>query len=339
LTRISSSNPADSTIPENIPLIPVDSISTVPDNIITSPVDSVALIRTEPVNVNLPTDSVKLIRTEPSVISNDSTNGLQPIPLISPEDSTGVIKVEIQSPADSLKRIELKRDTTIRYEFRSVYADSVEQGNPNFLPRNVLMIKWITDQKRDTVIRYKNIMGFHAFYGTYNYGIGGGMFIRLSNDADFIANINFNYVIDRRTEGDLDSNNTLRDLERSSRLFTITFNAGLEKYFMQNRIDWKIKPILLFGFAPAIVFAAPYDVSFFKSIFKSQLSYGVGVFAALGFDWQAFKKVGINLTARYAFIPVLGRDIYYYKGFKVKNLGGIYINLGVTLLKEYFSKN
>jgi len=352
--RISISNPADSTIPENNILIPVDSITTIPGNNFTIPVDTVSLIRTQPVDFGLPTDSiklirtepvlpedsVKLIRTEPPVIGNDSINALQPVPLISPEDSTGVLKVEIQNPADSLKRIELKRDSvTIRYEFRSVYADSVEQGNPNFLPRNVLMIKWITDQKRDTVIRYKNIVGFHAFYGTYNYGIGGGMFIRLSNDADFIANINFNYVIDRRTEGDLDSNGTLRDLERKSRLFTITFNAGLEKYFMQNRIDWKIKPILLFGFAPAIVLAAPYDVSFFKSIFKSQLSFGLGVFAALGFDWQAFKKVGINLTARYAFIPVLGRDIYYYSGFKVKNLGGIYVNLGVTLLKEYFSKN
>jgi hypothetical protein len=202
-----------------------------------------------------------------------------------------------------------------------------------------MIMKWITDEKRDTVIRYKNIMGFHTFYGTYSYGLGGGMFLRLSNDADFIANINFAYVFDRRTEGDLDSNGTMQDLERQSRLFSIIFNVGLEKYFMQNRIDWKIKPVLLFGFAPAIVFAAPYSESFFKSIFKSQVSFGVGVFAALGFDWQAFNKVGINLTARYSFIPIIGRDIYYYKGFLVKNVGGFYVNLGFTLLKEYFSKN
>lgn len=319
----------------------------------TTPFISTDSVITAPVRpLSVPADTSENKNTEPEIFSVDTLNPFESIPLIAPDDSTLKLKVEIEMPSDSLTvktdslmildslgKVKVRQDSVPRMEFRSVYVDSIEQSNPNFLPKSVLMIKWITDEKRDTVIRYKNIFGFNAFYGPYSYGIGGGMFIRLSNDADFFANINFANVFDRRTEGDLDSTGTLRDLERESRLLTIIFNAGLEKYFMQNRIDWKIKPVLLFGFAPAIVFAAPYERSFFSSIFKSQVSYGLGVFAALGFDWQAFNKFGINLTARYAFIPIIGRDIYYYKGFLVKNVGGFYVNFGVTLLKEYFSKN
>jgi len=298
---------------------------------------------------NVAKDSSANINIVPLNSNPDTINPLQNIPLISPEDSSGLIRIETRIPQDSLNllvvpkdslKIEnVRKDTIIKYEFRSVYADSIEQGNPNFLPKNVLLIKWITDQKRDTVIRYKNLFGIHMFYGPYTYGLGGGMFYRLANDADFFGNINFSYIIDNRSTGDLDTNGTMQDLDRRSRLFSITFNAGLEKYFLQNRTDWKLKPILLFGFAPAIIIAAPYSYSFFKSIFKSQLSYGVGVFAALGFDYQFGKKIGVNLTARYALIPVLGREIFYYRGFPIKNIGGIYINLGVTFLKEYFSKN
>lgn len=325
----------DSTIQNNFPLISTDSV-------ITAPV----------IPFTVPSDTSEKNITEPEILKTDTINPLESVPLIVPDDSTAGIKIEVIKFTDSLTvktdslmvldslgKVKIRQDSVPRMEFRSVYVDSIEQGNPNFLPKSVLMIKWITDEKRDTVIRYKNLFGINAFYGSYCYGLGGGMFIRLSNDADFIANINFASVFDRRTEGDLDSTGTLRDLERESRLLTIIFNAGLEKYFMQNRTDWKIKPVLLFGFAPAIVFAAPYERSFFSSIFKSQVSYGLGVFAALGFDWQAFQKFGINLTARYAFIPIIGRDIYYYKGFLVKNVGGFYVNFGVTLLKEYFSKN
>lgn len=335
----------DSNILDNNVLVPLDSITNNNTNPISAPADVISI---NPVSlpkdsisiipVTIPIDTINLLNSEPVNITADSINALQNVPSVSPTDSAGLIKVE-KIPTDSVIILNTKKDSVARIEFRSVYADSVEQGNPNFLPRNVLIMKWITDDKRDTVIRYKNLIGFHTFYGTYSYGIGGGMFLRLSNDADFIANINFAYLLDKRTESDLDSNGTMQDLERQSRLFSIIFNAGLEKYFMQNRTSWKIKPVILFGFAPAIVFAAPYSESFFKSIFKSQLSFGVGVFAALGFDWQAFNKVGINLTVRYSIIPIIGRDIYYYKGFLIKNIGGINVNLGITLLKEYFSKD
>ena len=108
---------------------------------------------------------------------------------------------------------------------------------------------------------------------------------------------------------------------------------------MQNRTSWKIKPVFIFGFAPALIVVAPYSESFFKSLGKSQLSWGVGVFAHLGFDYQVAQKFGVNLTVKYSFIPVLGREIYYYKDYLVKNIGSISVNLGFTILKEYYRKN
>lgn len=296
----------------------------------------------------IPVDSIITI---PGVqpIQKDTTNLLQNIPLI-PVDSIGLIQVERKNIGDSLSFsqpaikdsinliLKVQKDTIPRIQYRSVYMDSIEQQNPNFMTKKVIEIKWISE-KRDTVIRYKNIVGLNLFYGTYLYGLGGGIYKRLSNDADFIANINFNYVFDNRTTGDLDSNRNITDLEHGSRIYTITLNAGLEKYFLQNRNDWMVKPVLIFGFAPAIIFSTPYSLKLFSSFKKMQLSYGIGVFAALGIDYQAFKKFGINLTARYAFIPVLfGKEVYYYKGFEVKNVGGFYMNLGITLLKQYFRK-
>jgi hypothetical protein len=332
-------------------LIPLDSIVTVPGNELIVPKDTTNIIQTE--LPKLPVDTIGLIQKEPQIIPTDSTGLIQNDTLTVPTDSTGLIQPERIIPGDSIGGLQpgkntlldslninknLQKDTIPRIIYRSVYADSIEQGNPNFFPKNVIEIKWISE-KRDTVIRYKNILGINTFYGVYTYGLGFGIFKRLSNDADFIANINLSYVFDRRTVEDIDTNSNILALDRESRLYPIVFNVGLEKYFMQNRIDWKIKPVLIFGFAPAIIITTPYQLTFFKSLKKIQLSYGVGVFAALGFDWQAFNKFGINLTARYSFIPVLGKEIYYYKGFLVKNVGGFYVNLGVTLLQEYFSKN
>jgi hypothetical protein len=287
----------------------------------------------------IPKDTSNIIQTELPVISSDTIGLIKNEQPLLPLDSTGLIHKEILIPADSLKVIQnVTNDTIQRIIYRSVYADSIEQQNPNFITRKVLEIKWITE-KRDTVIRYKNIIGLNLFYGIYTYGFGAGIFKRLSNDADFIANINLSYVFDRRTNEDIDTNMNINTLIKESRMYPIVFNVGLEKYFMQNRIDWKVKPVLIFGFAPAIIPVVPYELTFFKSLKKIQLSYGLGVFAALGFDWQAFRKFGINLTARYSFIPIIaGKDIYYYKGFLVKNIGGFYVNLGVTLLQEYFGK-
>jgi hypothetical protein len=309
--------------------------------------DSISLT---PINQPTTKDTTNQFKVEQPVNINDTSNLLNNVPLVSPTDSSSLIQEEKKIPGDTLKKIQplindlpnniiiIPKDSISRIEFRSVYADSVEQNNPNFLTRKVLEIKWISD-KRDTVIRFKNIVGLNFFYGMYTYGFGGGIYKRLSNDADFIANINFNYIFDNRTPSDLDSNGNLAELEHESRIYSIIFNVGLEKYFLQNRNSWKIKPILIFGFAPAIVFSAPYSLKMFSSFKKMQLSYGIGIFAALGFDYQAFKTFGINLSGRYSFIPVIiGRDVYYYKGFKVKNVGGFYVNLGVSLLKPFFSK-
>ena len=303
----------------HIPLItPFDSTGLLqPEKII--PLDSLGLIKTE--NKNL-VDSLGLIQNENSLIS----------------DSIGLIQRE-NKKIDSLNIINIRTKDSLenrRIDFRSVYTDTTDI---NYIPpRKIIMFKWITDNQ-DTVIRFKNILGFNIFYGYYTYGLGAGIYRRISNDADFIANLNLTYLFDRRTTEDIDSTGNLTVLDKESRLYPIIFNVGLEKYFLQNRTDWKVKPVLLFGFAPAVVISTPYELTFFRSLKKIQLSYGVGVFAALGFDWQAFQKIGINLTARYAFIPVLfGKEIYYYKGFLVKNVGGFYVNLGITLLKEYFGK-
>lgn len=344
---------------------PLDSIVSVPENTNTISNDSINIIPVEPIKTS--TDTTGIIQPEPPLIKNDSIS-LIPAENLIPADSTGLIQMERKLPEDSTGLLRLdsnlvsdslgliqpgkniltdslslvpkvQTDTVPRIKFRSVYIDSIEQGNPNFMEKKVLEIKWITE-KRDTAIRYKNIMGFNAFYGVYTYGVGFGLFKRLGNDADFIANVNLSYAFDRRTVDDIDSAGNLSALDRESRIYPIVFNVGLEKYFMQNRIDWKIKPVLIFGFAPAIIPVTPNNLTFFKSLKKLQLSYGVGVFAALGFDWQAFNTFGINLTARYSFIPILaGKEIYYYKGFEVKNVGGFYVNLGVTLLQQYFSKD
>ncbi len=303
----------------NIPLIiPGDSTGLLqPEKII--PVDSSGLIKTE---VKNPGDSLGLIQNEKSLIT----------------DSIGLIQKE-NIKTDSLNLINIHKKDSLdnrRIEFKSVYTDTTDINYTP--PRKIIMFKWITDNL-DTAIRYKNIIGFNLFYGYYTYGLGFGIYKRISNDADFIANLNLTYLFDRRTSEDVDSTGNMTVLDKESRLYPIIINVGLEKYFLQNRTDWKVKPVLLFGFAPAVVISTPYELTFFRSLKKIQLSYGVGVFAALGFDWQAFRKVGINLTARYAFIPVLfGKEIYYYKGFLVKNIGGFYVNLGVTLLKEYFGK-
>jgi hypothetical protein len=337
--------------------IPTDSVSLIDNNNILG-TDSITTVYSfKP----LQQDTTKLKEIELQKNPGDTTNLFKNVPLINPTDSIGLIQVEKKIESDSLKIIQpfdndssmtfqplindsLKiikvtpKDSIPRMQYRSVYVDSVEQGNPNFMPKKVIEIKWISE-KRDTVIRYKNIIGLNLFYGSYIYGFGAGIYKRLSNDADFIANINFDYVFDSRTASDLDSNGNMTDLEHESRIYTITFNVGLEKYFLQNRTSWKIKPVLIFGFTPTIIFSTPYSLKMFQSFKKIQLSYGVGLFAALGFDYQAFNTVGINLTARYAFTPVLfGKDVYYYKGFKVKNVGGFYVNLGVTLLKPYFSR-
>jgi hypothetical protein len=343
---------------EIINLIPLDSVATVPGNQNQNLRDTSNQIITEPVKTT--TDTNKSLINEPFVIPSDSSgliqmekiipsdsSGLLQNEKIIPLDSAGLIQTEIVNPGDSLALIKIQKITedslnvikieNRRIEYRSVYTDSTDINYKP--PRKIIMFQWISDEKRDTVIRYKNIIGINLFYGIYTYGFGFGIFRRLSNDADFIANINLSYVFDRHTENEIDSSVAVKTLQHESRMYPIVFNVGLEKYFMQNRIDWKVKPVLIFGFAPTVIITTPYELSLFSSLKKIQLSYGIGVFAALGFDWQAFQKVGINLTARYSFIPVIiGRDIYYYTGFKVKNIGGFYVNLGITLLKEYFGK-
>lgn len=314
-TELNLTKDTNATLQSEIPKMQVDTLSLIPQEITKTPVDS--NFQSEPLLT--PTDT-GVMQTGKNVV----------------QDSIGLIGV----PSDSLKIIpKVQKDSIPRIEYRSVYADSIELGNPNFFTKQVLEIKWITE-KRDTAIRYKNLMGFNVFYGVYTYGLGFGIFKRLGNDADFIANVNLSYVFDRRTSEDIDTNRNITALIKESRMYPIVFNVGLEKYFMQNRIDWKIKPVLIFGFAPAIVPVVPYELTFFKSLKKLQLSYGIGVFAAVGFDWHMFKTVGVNLTARYSYIPILaGKDIYYYKGFLVNNVGGFYVNFGVTLLQQYFSKN
>jgi hypothetical protein len=349
-----------------INLIPVDSITSIPVNQNQNSLDTTGQINNEPIkpilefnNQNF-SDSTKLPVNEPVKLNTDTSNTLINEPLIIPADSTGLIQMEklipfdstgfIQNenniPGDTLGIIKVQKITEDsvnvikiekRIDFRSVYTDSTDINYKP--PRKIIMFQWISDEKRDTVIRYKNIMGFNLFYGIYTYGLGYGLYKRISNDADFIANVNLSYVFDRHSENEIDSSMNVNYLKHESRMYPIIFNVGLEKYFMQNRIDWKVKPILIFGFTPAVIISTPYELSFFSSLKKIQLSYGIGVFAALGFDWQAFKKVGINLTARYSFIPIiLGKEIYYYTGFKVKNIGGFYVNLGITLMKEYFGK-
>lgn len=346
-TELINNNPSQDSIPL-IPIIPQISA------------DTNNLIKEEPKIVI--TDTSNLIKEEPRINITDTSNILNNVPLISPSDSSTLIQEEKKISMDSLNKTQpgindslnilqplvndslniikaIPKDTIPRIQFRSVYVDSIEQNNPNFLPKSVLEIKWISE-KRDTLIRYKNVIGFNLFYGTYTYGFGAGIFKRLGNDADFIANVNLSYIFDRRTASDLDSNGNMADLEHRSRIYSIIFNVGLEKYFLQNRNSWMMKPILIFGFTPAFVFTTPYSLKMFSSLKKMQLSYGIGVFTALGFDYQAFKTFGINLTARYSFIPIIiGNDVYYYNGFKVKNIGGFYVNLGITLLQPYYSKN
>jgi hypothetical protein len=351
---------------EIINLIPVDSITPVPGNQINKTLDTTRQITNEPVKPILENnfqnfnDTTKQHVNEPTKLITDTNNLLINDPILIPSDSTGLIQMEKNIPSDSLGLIlkeniipgdtsglikvqKLNEDSVNvikiekRIEFRSVYTDSTDINYKP--PRKIIMFQWISDEKRDTVIRYKNIMGFNMFYGIYTYGLGFGIFRRISNDADFIANVNLSYVFDRHNENEIDSSMNVTYLRHESRMYPIIFNVGLEKYFMQNRVDWNMKPILIFGFTPAIVITTPYELTFFRSLKKIQLAYGMGVFAAVGFDWQAFKKVGINLTARYSFIPlILGKEIYYYTGFKVKNIGGFYVNLGITLLKEYFGR-
>lgn len=326
----------------------LDTLEVIPSNEFPVTSDSTELKKSEPEKIS--TDTIGLINTEPLILlPDDSLELVKPLKII-PADTIGIPKPEIYIPVDSLEPFrenipdslrllyEKQSDTNQRIRFRSVYMDSIEQGNPRFSVRKIIMIKWITE-KRDTVIRYKNLMGLNVFYGVYTYGFGYVIFKRLSNDADFFAGVNLSYAFDRRTSDDIDTNTGIFTLQKESRMYPIVFNVGLEKYFMQNRVDWKVKPVLIFGFAPAIIPVAPYELSFFSSFKKLQLAYGLGVFAAFGFDWQPFQKFGINLTARYSFIPVIaGKDIYYYKGFHVKNIGGFYVNLGFTLLREYFGK-
>lgn len=326
----------------------LDTLEVIPADEFPVLLDSTEVKKTDPVKIS--TDTIGLINSEPLILPpDDSLELIKPLKKIS-EDSIGIPKPEIYLPVDSLEPFredisdslkliyEKQSDTNQRIRFRSVYMDSIEQGNPRFTMRKIMMIKWITE-KRDTIIRYKNVMGFNIFYGVYTYGFGYCIFKRLSNDADFFAGVNLSYAFDRRTSDDIDTNSGIFTLEKESRMYPIVFNVGLEKYFMQNRVDWKIKPVLLFGIAPAIIPVAPYELSFFSSFKKLQLAYGLGIFAAFGFDWQAFQKFGINLTARYSFIPVIaGKDIYYYRGFHVKNIGGFYVNFGFTILKEYFGK-
>lgn len=329
---------ADSIDVNNVPTIQADSIPLLEVNPVTVPQDTNRNIELENI-LNAPKDS------------NVNSNFIDSLLKSVPNDTTREVNTELRIPSirtydsasvssDSINVL-LHRNIILednrRIEFRSVYTDTTDVDYKP--PRKIIVYKWMSDNQ-DTVIRYKNIIGFYDFYGYYSYGIGANIYKRLSNDADFLAGINLSYTFDRRTSEDLDSTGNPRLLDHESRLYPIIFNAGLEKYFLQNRTDWKIKPILIFGFAPAIIFSTPYESSFFSSLKKIQISYGIGVFGGLGFDWQAFRTVGINLTARYAFIPILfGKEIYYYKGFLVKNIGGIYVNLGFTLLKEYFSKN
>ena len=338
---------ADSLDVNLVPLIKEDSSITLPTNPSVTPKDSSTQIDTELhvplLNLNdstgflqpeikIPGDSTGLNKTDKTLIT-DSLGLIQPEKIITGDS----IKLKTVDSLNLMNKTVKDTTSNIRIEYRSVYTDTTDI---NYIaPRKIIMFQWITDQNRDTVIRYKNVIGFNLFYGMYTYGFGAGIYKRISNDADFIANLNLSYLFDRRNSSDIDSTGNTAVLDKESRIYPIIINVGLEKYFLQNRTDWKIKPILIFGFAPALVISTPYELTFFRSIKKIQLSYGVGVFAALGFDWQAFRKFGINLTARYSFIPVLaGREVYYNKGFLVKNIGGFYVNLGFTLLKEYFGR-
>ena len=226
-------------------------------------------------------------------------------------------------------------------EFPFANSSTYAQSDPEIKDsvRIVHRIIWF-NEKFDTIIRKRNTISYSLYYMFQN-SPGGSISIykRINNGADFFGSVGLHFSADSRKYFDYDTAVSKSRFDREKRVITLPFCIGIQKYFLQSNTDWDFKPIVIGGFVPSLVIAIPYHSPFFQSLKKSIFSFGFGFFVGGGIDWQVKERYSLSFTFRYSFVPILARDIYFYKALPLNTVGGFQLTLGFTFVKRIVRTN
>ncbi|CUT05286.1 Outer membrane protein beta-barrel domain [Candidatus Kryptobacter tengchongensis] len=194
---------------------------------------------------------------------------------------------------------------------------------------------------RDTIIVYENppdfklidTLGLRKAWGidlsVANNGFAFGTFYRYQlKDVYFLqATLNFMTAKDKNEVEYIDpwTGQTFVP-NKVNRILVLPLSISLQYRLFKDELADNLRPFLMAGTGPTLIFTTPYEKEFFSSLKYGKAHYTVnfyiGVGAYIGLDPRTIS----GLSIRYYFIPY-SKGIESLRGRPIKEFGGINLTL------------
>ena len=179
----------------------------------------------------------------------------------------------------------------------------------------------------------RNNWGLSFNYTESGFGLSSSYFINVWKDTDLFFNLLITGVSDDREIERYDIFGNSEIIGKENRIFMIPLSIGLQKYMFKDDLEGNFKPIISAGITPTLVLTNPADKGFFEAMGYFKTGFAFGGFVGIGMEYIQLDNMSFAFSARYYYLPVIGREINSLENEPIKNLGGLQLVFGVNFLR------
>ncbi len=222
----------------------------------------------------------------------------------------------------------MKRLILILLLFSSlIYSQDKKTGKPPSMKDSIIVYETPSDLRLIDTLGLRKSWGLDlsvasngfAFGTFYRYQIGDVYFIQTTLNFMTAKDENEVEYIDPWTGQTFVPN-------KVNRIMVLPLSFSLQYRLFKNELSDNLRPFLMAGIGPSLIFTTPYEKEFFSSLkygrahYTLNLFFGVGTY--IGLDPRAIS----GLSVRYYYIPY-PKGIESLRGRPIKNFGGINLTL------------
>ena len=179
----------------------------------------------------------------------------------------------------------------------------------------------------------RNNWGLSFNYTESGFGLSSSYFIPVWEDTDLFFNLLITGVSDDREIERYDIFGNSEIIGKENRIFMIPLSIGLQKYMFKDDLEGNFKPIISAGITPTLVLTNPADKGFLEAMGYFKSSFAFGGFVGIGMEYVQLDNMSFAFSARYYYLPVIGREINSLENEPIKNVGGLQLVFGVNFLR------
>ena len=178
---------------------------------------------------------------------------------------------------------------------------------------------------------HKNIIGFDIMFS--NSGFGFGLFFDriINQNYKIISEIFFTPIKNSQEIASIWDWNRYEYLVNGkiNRLYSIPLIIGVQRYIDIGTLTKNIRPYLMLGVNPTLIWKMPYESTWFDDVGSSKALYRMGYGFQIGTDIGTINTSFISVKIRYMYTPFGGDGLESVKGSPINNFGRFYLSLAL----------